>query len=618
MAPHMLRDYHSTGDPGRYSLRATKHSENILPRLPHVDTSKINGKEDFFLCMGLQKRFHHKSSINDSCRVETMIPAGVMLRDCSVVILGEKCKICGRLYKCKTDINVHMQQKHYAYSTEETQCKEYNDEIYSSISSPHTVKKKSAKKLQITFKIGWQVLSKRSVKRKHLKRNAIDTGTQTELYNSEIITDKDGYESSVPHIDPPSFCTSPSRCSNPTLHEVNTDRYVDSNIVTGQAFTDGENMASEKNLDLHKSNNFTQTFTISSYSISNKEFDLMQPCLSTTLNSKEKSDTDIITTDEHGKQRDINANEISTDISVESLQNSIRATMENSVIPEHHLATQCQSAPPQQPTTQLHSTSPKELPIHHRRLIFSQQLSPSQLSSRGRRQSIPLEQSPPNRQSVLSRQLSLPELTPSQQQPSPQQPSTPLQQQTTSPVNQQPDDEIQEVLRIVRGRSSSKDINQESPNRYEQLLLHDVIEDMRKMEERGLHLLEKKFMKIRKRILKNGDNEPVKKKKKAPKSNDKHKIKDSKKKKLSTKAQKQNSVVGDVLKENLTCNGNVNSMDEMLRGYGINFYNDTFEVNNNTENIQEPVRHFLAPCSDSTENRGNRPIVIDLVNDTDE
>lgn len=42
------------------------------------------------------------------------IPAGVTLRECSVVIVGSTCKICGRDFKCKSDVIVHKRWRHNA------------------------------------------------------------------------------------------------------------------------------------------------------------------------------------------------------------------------------------------------------------------------------------------------------------------------------------------------------------------------------------------------------------------------------------------------------------------------------------------------------------------------
>ncbi|XP_012218697.1 uncharacterized protein [Linepithema humile] len=40
------------------------------------------------------------------------IPAGVTLRECSVVIVGSTCKICGRDFKCESDVILHRRWRH--------------------------------------------------------------------------------------------------------------------------------------------------------------------------------------------------------------------------------------------------------------------------------------------------------------------------------------------------------------------------------------------------------------------------------------------------------------------------------------------------------------------------
>lgn len=40
------------------------------------------------------------------------VPPGVTLRKCSVVIIGSTCKICGRDFKCESDVSVHSRWRH--------------------------------------------------------------------------------------------------------------------------------------------------------------------------------------------------------------------------------------------------------------------------------------------------------------------------------------------------------------------------------------------------------------------------------------------------------------------------------------------------------------------------
>lgn len=677
MAPHVPRDYHSIGDPWRYSLRGIKTSESCSPavsRFQHVDTSKIRGKEEFLLGMGLQMRRskHQYTTLNGNNTSKTVnIPAGVMLRDCRIVILGVTCNICGRHFKCKTDLDVHKKYRHVNstvknIATTETQCTEYNEIIKifpdsfkpSTITAKESVELKIRKKLQLTIRIGEEVVVKIPVKRKHLKMKVTDATTQTESSNiAELGPNKDGYESNVSHIDPLLFCNSPCQCCDPTLCVASsTNQYPVSNIVTCKDSVDRENMALNGNPVLN--------------------YLTMEPYLTSSLNSKEKDDDVILlTNDMNSPSGNINKNKEQKDIneievllidtpSEKQSQNKINPIHEDAVVPELHLGSpQHQSAPLQQLTSRQQLAPLSQPPVlseqlstHRRQSAPLEQSSiPEQLvskeSSSDRKRSEPTQQSlPASQQSELPRHLSVP-VPPTFQQlqsapkphgntlPNPQQSSTPNpqpapiqqsstpSQQTTTSVDRTPDNEIQEVLRIVRGLDSRKDINHESPNRYEQeLLLRDVIEEMKRMEEQELHLLEKKNARKRKHATKTNrvHNESSKKRKKTSvQSSEKSTKKSEKEKRISNttehiaKPQKQNGAsIGDILKENLiNCNGNINSTNEMLHKYGIYLHNDEFEINNNTENIQELGRHFIAPCSAGTENRGNKPIVIDLVND---
>ncbi|XP_034175574.2 uncharacterized protein LOC117602113 [Osmia lignaria lignaria] len=635
MAPHIPRDYHSIGDPGKYSLRTIKTSENCLPAVSrlHLNTSEIRGKEDFLFCMGLQKRRskHQYTAFNGNCSSKTVnIPAGVMLRDCRVVILGASCNICGRYFKCKTDLDVHIKFRHTIstvknITTTSTQCTEYNEIIKifpdsfkpSTITVKENVELKIRKKLQLTIRIGEEVVVKIPLKRKHLRMKAIDATTQTESCNiAELKANKDGYENSVSHIDPLLFCNSPYQCCDPTLRVANsTNQYPVSNNVTCKDSVDRENIALNRSAIL---NDLT-----------------VEPYLMSSSNSKEKDDDVILLTNDinslsgninkNKEQTDINAVEVlMIDISSEKQsQKIINSIHEDAVVPELHLGSpQHQSTPLQQPTSRQQLAPLSQPPVLPQQLsTHLQQSTPLQQSSIPQ-QIVSKESSRDLRRSEPTQQSLSPLSTLSPQSAHLQQSSTPSQR-TTTPFDQTPGNEIQEVLRIVRGYGSSEDINHESPNRFEQeLLLRDVIEEMKKQE---LRLLEEKNARKRKQPAKtNGlNNESSKKKKTSVQSSEKSTKPSEKKKCISNttdrvaKTQNQNGAsVGDILKENLiNCNGNINGTNEMLRKYGIYMHNDEIEINNNTENIQELDRHFVAPCSAGMENRGNKPIVIDLVND---
>ncbi|XP_012272852.1 uncharacterized protein LOC105695656 [Orussus abietinus] len=67
------------------------------------------------------------------------------LKDCRVVIFGEKCKVCGRNFKCKTDVAEHMNSRH---ST------------------------RRLARIRVVFKIGEEVVSNVLLKKKHIKKTS--------------------------------------------------------------------------------------------------------------------------------------------------------------------------------------------------------------------------------------------------------------------------------------------------------------------------------------------------------------------------------------------------------------------------------------------------------------
>lgn len=251
MAPHIQRDYNAIGDPGRYSLRTLRHGEKNCFQSHTFDVSNITSKEDFFRCIGLQmKRFQYKYRMSNSDRKtkKINIPSGVTLRDCSVIILGNTCKLCGKCFKCKIDLDKHNLLKHQTNeklsntTVKETQCTEKEIEIcknfpkslnHSVIKASKNFATKEHKKLRLTLKIGEEIIAKISVNRKYLKKDNVDMWTQTESNrDTELIADMNMYESVASRIDPLMFGNSPCQCFNPSVHTVQcSNRYLASNIV---------------------------------------------------------------------------------------------------------------------------------------------------------------------------------------------------------------------------------------------------------------------------------------------------------------------------------------------------------------------------------------------------
>ncbi|XP_076748832.1 uncharacterized protein LOC143422226 [Xylocopa sonorina] len=698
MAPHVQRDYHNTGDPSRYSLRTLKHGENNFPCPRDVDVSKINGKEDFFRCLGLQmRRFTYEYRMpNGGYRIKKInIPNGVTLRDCNVVILGSMCELCDKCFKCETDLNVHYVLKHQtdrktnSTTVEDKQCAGNKIDRWKTIPKPldrtkvtssKNVATKLHKKLRLTLRIGNEIVAKTSVKRKHLKGTGVDTCTQTEVCRGiELIIGKDEREDMVSCIDPPVFGKSPYQCCNSSVHVVNSpNQYVVSNIAASKQTLFEESIAQEGN---HVSNrpkesrttaineNYCAIHHVSSNAIplqsdstvANKECNLREQndirinnlnkfspthiqnalmfnetccnsqCTETLklpildcnnkgdgINSSARDADDLLErnvqfcskdSDKNEKEKDINENEIQAECK-RNINETVNCASENLI------------------SSMVQVIVPVILPI----IVPNKDVTSSPLKLTI--QSAPLQEEQHKKQKK-------------HQQEQEQQLQEEEEQQTvkSSTCNAEisPDSEIQEVLRIVRRGSTSAEINHESPTRVEQeLLIRDAIRDMKKIEGQDWYLQDKEetieCLKKRKRNTKGSSksndtyDDFVKKKKRImvePNSeyNVARNVTGEKSfpnteehvTKLQSYSGRVTMCTSDNVKENLMmCGKTIDIPAEVLQHYGINYYNEVFEINNNDENIQEPVSRFLVPCSIGMENRSNRPTVIDLVNDTDE
>lgn len=801
MAPHIQRDYHSIGDPSRYSLRTFRHGEKHCLQSHNFDVSKVNGKEDFFRCMGLQmKRYQYKYKMpNSDHKVKKInIPTGVTLRDCRVIILGATCELCGKCFKCKTDLNIHNSLKHQRrekihIAIKGTQCSENDIDVweeipkslnYTTIESNKNFITKLHKKLHLTLKIGKEVISKISVKRKHLKRKKINIHTQTELHcESELITGENEYESVVSRIDPSVFCNSPCLRCNSCIHVVeSSNRYVAGNIVADKQVVYGNSIMQEEN---HISNRLSYA------TCTNEKCSVVHECISsshvkcdynktkdelqnnnlsesTDISSKPTRQTCLQNKNENKKETDINANQIQKDFIIneiekyasENLQDisnkiqvivplimpiivpntnvsssPIKLTIQSmpieqkeqqqSLQPEEGQQYYLQQSQEKQKQSQQYSQLQQDQQMKQKQEQFQEQQKQLQQCSQQQNQQMKQEsqqhlqqnqqmkqeqqhlqqdqqmkqeqqhlqqdqQIKQEQQQYLQKQLEgqqsqhqqlLQEKQMKQEQQQHLQQNQQMKQEQQQYLQEQlqeqksqhkqllqeqqikqdqqqylqeqqqqlkkisiltiKDDvnnEIEEVLRIVRGRIINTEINHESPTRFEQeMLVQDAIRDMKRMEAQGWHLLEKKIsgsiMKKKRNIksnikCSNANDEYAKRKKNIVTESNTEYRNLNKEKYISnvkehTKIQNNNNVVSlcasDNTKENLmTCNENINTTSEMLRQYNINYCNDIFEIKYNTENIRESISRFLAPCSGGMENRSNVPVVIDLVNGTDE
>ncbi|XP_076622596.1 uncharacterized protein LOC143342514 [Colletes latitarsis] len=661
MAPHMQRVYHSTEEPNRCTLRTTKYGEDYFPRLHNVDISNITRKKDFLLCMGLQmKRSQCEySTLDGNHAIERVnISDGVKLRDCSVVILGASCKICGKCFKCETDVNLHLIQRHRLYfetnaiTANEIQCFNVEDEEHKIFSDPCELptiaaSKSPVIKLQDTtvlvLRIGKEEVCRLPLKRKYLRRINIDIGTQTEQhkeltseFSNNEFTEKNVDEGVVPHIDFPVFDNSSCKCCTSSMHVVNsTNRYVTGNNAASKETQCEESTAQKRTSILNRLTKSCAITAMEGSAICDvlphtlpSNSDIM--CVYEQCNRAEQKDTKNMYCYKNSKPstfstRHTNSSTVFNDTCDSSVvAKSFRNPTFNSNKMDNDiklLAARCcqrningnkkqKNAPPEKQSQLLEIS--KTVKVIMPPIIF------------------PII--------MPKNDISLINLTKYRRAES-------LQQLNKSVIvdEQNSDDEVQEVLRIVRGRDSNEEINHESPNRVEQeMLVRDAMKDIMRMEEEGCQLVEKE------------DVNPTKKRKRVvAKSDTKNDIaKDeaaSKRHRAAVQPNFENNIVTntteerylpttmepftnmhksnhndklcilDNAKENVIAyNKNINIPTEVLECYGIGHYSETSETKNNRESIQEPVGHFLVPCSYRMKNRSNRPTVIDLVNDTDE
>ncbi|KOX76278.1 hypothetical protein WN51_11609 [Melipona quadrifasciata] len=625
MALRMQQDYHTIGDPGRYSLRILRHGEKNCFQTYNLDVSKINCKEDFLQCIGLQrKKSQCKYKIINSGREmkRINIPDDAILRNCSIVILGVACELCGKCFKCETDLNVHISLKHQIYEeihnikmeNEIEVCKKFPKSFNNTtIQSTKNFTMNKHKMLCLTLKIGEEVIAKKLMKRKHLKKAFDDMEIQIESgCKMELIADKNMHGSTVSCIDPVVF-NSRCQCCNPSEHAVQcSNRYLASNIVASEQMVREKIIAREK---IDASNRLEESCAIPEnktaddvtvHGAPKTPFELNMSFVTENCNIHEVSDSkksnlkDVTSTSskniiEHKKQEN-NTNQ--KDFTLNKMEKYTWKKLEND-------------------STTIHLILPLIVPI----VVPNASISSSPVKV-----TILATSTEQRKQPQQGEQLQLRE---EQQLPGNQEQSQLEQQQKQqqqkqitkdSTIEDNSDDDIQEVLRIVR--KSDEIINQESPTRLErEMLVQVAIRDMKRMEELGLHLLEKvdrtKKMKRSKPNGKSSDtNDDCGKKKKKriiTKSNGGCRNQTKEKHTLDMKEH----VVSDSVKENLmTYNENI---AEMIRQYGANYYNEVSKIHNNAQSVQEPVSsQFFVPSFGGMENSNNGPIVIDLVNGADE
>ncbi|XP_011315548.1 uncharacterized protein [Fopius arisanus] len=148
MAPRLC----AGGDFNRYHLRAPKNR-----RLEStIDAATVTGKIDFLRSIGLTQSTQSQGLTCQLCnKVECFcdINTGTVdlprmkdqnervslsMKPCRVLIAGDQCKVCKKLFKCETDVQDHMKKRH--------------------------------NRLKVTLKLNNETVSTKWIKRSHLKR----------------------------------------------------------------------------------------------------------------------------------------------------------------------------------------------------------------------------------------------------------------------------------------------------------------------------------------------------------------------------------------------------------------------------------------------------------------
>lgn len=187
MAPIPLLPTLSTAGLGLGATSSDYTANNEDP-VKNIDIFNFDNKIDFFRFMGLELKkvipvkadknrnnnkhrseTTHRDTLLDSAKVRSTTNRRIdkqtnqfdkmidlhksirSIKECSVVIIGEKCRICGRDFKCIKDLDLHTKRRHTS---------------------------EKPRRKHVVLKIGDEVMARLSIRRKHLKRahREIDNG----------------------------------------------------------------------------------------------------------------------------------------------------------------------------------------------------------------------------------------------------------------------------------------------------------------------------------------------------------------------------------------------------------------------------------------------------------
>lgn len=157
-----------------------ERSSNARPFLvaPNVSQSVPHEPEQSPDCETRSKQTH--PATGRSGHTTDYLEIVSRMRECSVMIIGDKCKVCGKTFKCIKDVQNHVRKKHR--------------------------KRRSKKKL--VLKIGDEVISRVLIRRKHLKwhrtmneSTIVASGEATSSCNDELSDDRTSYEGTFVDLD---------------------------------------------------------------------------------------------------------------------------------------------------------------------------------------------------------------------------------------------------------------------------------------------------------------------------------------------------------------------------------------------------------------------------------
>lgn len=125
-----------------------------------LDATGVKSKFDFMHFMGLKIR---DANNTDSSDTETVNKLENKITECSVVIIGERCKICTQFSKCRTDLDQHMKVYH----------------------PPH-----NRDKITLVLRIGKEIISRISLKKRHIRRRSSKTSQKSNCKRLKIRSDE--------------------------------------------------------------------------------------------------------------------------------------------------------------------------------------------------------------------------------------------------------------------------------------------------------------------------------------------------------------------------------------------------------------------------------------------